>query len=357
MRPSGIWLLVVSGALLLQGCGTYARRGLEPARAQQIEDRLKRSATELSREQEDRILALNPNQVSAPDVRTILAKAPAPRLINIHGGYAAVIPDMVSFAGFLIGMGYPEASIVNPADGTFTFSCYEDSDRIAGVIAWYYEKEGMRPMIVGHSQGGIQAVKVLQKLARAPSRPLAVWNPLTWQQEARDQIVDPLTQRLRPVTGLTLPYVTALCAGGVGRIPPNQWGMLLALRDIPDSVEEFTGFYKNFDWLGGDFLGFGSANRFKSAGRAVVRNLRLPAKYDHNHIPDTRHLLDSPDVLAWINAYQPASDTPPEPVFAADGRHVLWAADVWYSIRKNWVSELQRLIRARRAQRAPTAAP
>jgi len=47
--------------------------------------------------------------------------------------------------------GYPEASIRNPGDGTWTFSCYESSDMIAGMIAWYYEKEGMRPIIVGHS--------------------------------------------------------------------------------------------------------------------------------------------------------------------------------------------------------------
>jgi hypothetical protein len=29
--------------------------------------------------------------------------------------------------------------------------------------------------------------------------------------------------------------------------------------------------------------------------------------------------------------------------------HILWAADVWYSIKKHWVLELQRRIRAKRA--------
>jgi len=34
--------------------------------------------------------------------------------------------------------------------------------------------------------------------------------------------------------------------------------------------------------------------------------------------------------------------------FDSDSSHILWAADVWYSIKKNWVLELQRLIRAER---------
>jgi hypothetical protein len=36
---------------------------------------------------------------------------------------------------------------------------------------------------------------------------------------------------------------------------------------------------------------------------------------------------------------------------------VLWAADVWYSIKKAWVGELQRLIRARRGEAAAAGGP
>ena len=57
---------------------------------------------------------------------------------------------MFGFCRFLVGMGYPAGSITNPGDGTYTFSCYESSEKIAGCIAWYYEREGLRPMIVGH---------------------------------------------------------------------------------------------------------------------------------------------------------------------------------------------------------------
>jgi len=273
-------------------------------------------------------------------------------VINIHGGIASVIPRMVSFSEFLIGMGYPAISLTNPSDGTYSFSCYESSEKIAGAIAWFYEKEGLRPMIVGHSQGGIQAVKVLYQFAAKPSDQLQVWNPLTWEPEKRCAIVDPLTGQQCPVTSLRLPYVTSVGAGGLTRILPNQWDMNFRLRTIPDSVEEFTGFCKEYDLLGGDFLGYGPANHFKSGGMAVVRNVWLPTEYKHGEIPDTKHLLESQQIRDWIDNYRPA----PEPIvtptletqFDADCAHILWAADVWFSIKKHWVLELQRLLRAQR---------
>jgi len=348
VKLTGLCIICLCGALLLQGCGTYPRHGLDMAEVRKLESDIKRRTARLSPEQEEQILALDPNHLTAADVRTTLANAPAPRIIAIHGGFASVIRNMVSFAEFLVGMGYPDASIKNASDGTYTFSPYEDSDLIAGVIAWYYEREGMRPMIVGHSQGGVQAVKVLRKLDSSASPSVAVWNPLTWQKEDREQITDPLTHQTRPVIDLTLPYVSAVGSGGVARMSPNQWGMLFVLRTIPDSVEEFTGFFKGPDLLGGDFLGYGSANHYKANGRAVVRNIRLPWSYDHRSIPDTKHLLESKEIVDWINGYEPTDQAPPEPKFEKDGRNILWAADVWYSIRKNWVIELQRLIRSQR---------
>ena len=259
---------------------------------------------------------------------------------------------MISFSHFLVGMGYPEASIRNPGDGTWTFSCYESSDMIAGMIAWYYEKEGMRPMIVGHSQGGFQAVKVLNNFAY--SARLAVWSPLTWRTEDRYEITDPLTGKKRPVVGLQLPYVTSMGAGGVTRLLPNQWAMNFRLRTIPDTVEEFTGFYKGRDLLGGDYWGYGPANLFEASGTAMVRNIQLPAEWKHGKVPDTEHLLKSQEIMDRINNYQP----PPEALVVVPSNedtlnpetlNYPWAEDVWYSIKKHWVFELQRLIRARRA--------
>src|SRR5258708_28726456 len=109
---------------------------------------------------------------------------------------------MISFSEFLIGMGYPAASITNPADGTYTFSCYESSEMIAGMIAWYYEKEGLRPMIVGHSQGGMQAVKVFDKFAGPEAKKPAPLKPFTREGENRYDIQKPLTGQAPPVARL-----------------------------------------------------------------------------------------------------------------------------------------------------------
>jgi hypothetical protein len=337
---------------LLAGCGVYHRQGLESGRVSQIESALRQHAPRLSRELEDRILALDANHVTARDVREVLSRAPAPRVVNIHGGIAKVIPRMVSFSEFLNGMGYPAASLTNPSDGTYSFSCYESSEKIAGVIAWFYEREGLRPILVGHSQGGMQVVKVLHEFARRPPARLHVWNPLTWEPEERCEIIDPLSGEPRPVAGLCLPYATSVGAGGLTRLLPNQWSMNWRLRTIPDSVEEFTGFCKEQDLLGGDFLGYGPANHFKADGAAVVRNVWLPTEYKHGEIPNTKHLLNDPELMDWINRYRPTDEAIARPTldapFESDSSHILWAAEVWFSIKKHWVLELQRRIQGSR---------
>jgi hypothetical protein len=347
-----VLVLIVLGIVAVAGagCATYHRHGLSSERAREIEATRALRANVLTPELKARILALDPERVTEAQIREVLSRAPSPRIINIHGGIYPVHLKMISFSKFLVGMGYPEFSLTNAADGTYTFSCYESSAKIAGMIAWHYEKEGLRPIIVGHSQGGMQAVKILYKLAGHTAGKLEVWSPLTWQPEGRFEIIDPLSGGKRPVVGLQLPYVTAVGSGGLTRILPNQWSLCGRLRTIPDSVEEFTGFYKGMDLLGGDFLGYGSANHSKPGGRAAVRNIRLPAGYRHGAIPDTRHLLASQEMKDWMNAYQPAPGSALAPAldreFEGDSRHILWAAEVWHGIKKHWVLELQRLIRA-----------
>jgi len=201
----------------------------------------------------------------------------------------------------------------------------------------------------------MQVVKVLHRLAASSSKRLPVWNPLTWQRENRFSITDPLTGQTRPVVGLQLPYATSMGAGGLTRIVPNQWDMCGRLRKIPDSVEEFTGFYKGMDLLGGDFLGYGSANLFKPNGKARVRNIKLPSQWKHGMIPDTKHLLKSQETMDRINQYRPSDQAhvvvePNADALNPDTLYLFWAEEVWYSIKKHWVLELQRLIRAKRAQ-------
>jgi hypothetical protein len=297
---------------------------------------------------EEKILALDPESVSEKDINDVLSHAPAPRIMNIHGGIYPVHLAMESFSKFLIFMGYPEEKIRNPADGSYSYSCYESSSKLAGLLAWYYEKEGMRPMIVGHSQGGIQTVKVLHQLAGHFEEEIPVWNPIEGKAEDRYSIIDPLTGDERPVVGMKVSYASAVGAGGITRFLPNQWEMMNKLRTIPDTVEEFTGFYMGMDIFGGDLLGFGAVNKYEPNGSAIVRSVKLPATYSHIFVPITRHLAKSQDTRDWINKYVPSDEPQLTGEFSSSTTNILWAADVWHSIKKHWVIELQNLIRAKR---------
>ena len=211
--PAHAAILVVL-AIAVAGCG------VRPLRAPNDPASPPPRATP-DRAVEDRILALNPERVTAADVRDTLAKGPAPRIMLIHGGIYPVHLSMTSFGEFLVGMGYPESSIRDPYDGSWSHSPYEDAERLAGIAAWYYERDGMPPMIIGHSQGGMQAVKVLHVLDGTYSPRVPVWNPLTDFAENRTAIVDPLTGRPQEVVGLRLSYVSV---GGGGRrgVPAAQ---------------------------------------------------------------------------------------------------------------------------------------
>ena len=298
---------------------------------------------------EERILALDPENVTAADVRDTLAKGPAPRIMLIHGGIYPVHLSMVSFGRFLVGMGYPEAKIRDPGDGTWSHSPYEDAERLAGILAWYYERDGMPPMLIGHSQGGMQAVKVLHVLNGGYAPEVPVWNPLTDFPESRTAIVDPVTGRSVPVVGLRISYASAVGAGGAAFLLPNQWTLVGRLRTIPDTVEEFTGYWIDVDLWAWTFPGADATRKFENSGHVKVRNVTLPASNNHVTLPVTADLAEDTAIRAWLDTYRPGGAAPP----ANAGDNALWAADVWYSVKKHWTLEAQRLIRARRAGNAP----
>jgi len=75
----------------------------------------------LSTDVRQRILSLNPEQVTEREIRDLLSTNPAPRIINIHGGILPIKSGMNSFAQFLMGMGYPESSLRNPGNGSYTY--------------------------------------------------------------------------------------------------------------------------------------------------------------------------------------------------------------------------------------------
>ena len=92
------------------------------------------------------VLALDCRRVSATDVAQALAKAPTPRIILFQGSLA--VTTMEPFADFLAAMGYPRERLRDPRDGRVSQGSFGDSRRWAGTVAWYYESEGMMPMLV-----------------------------------------------------------------------------------------------------------------------------------------------------------------------------------------------------------------
>ena len=301
---------------------------------------------------EERVLALDPERISERAVRETLAFAPAPRIISLHGSVPIV--TMRSFAEFLIAMGYPAERLRNPRDGSLSHSSYTDSRELAGNLAWYYEREGIVPMLIGHSQGGMLAIKVLQDLAGASGDRIAVWSPLADEPEARFTIVDPLSGAERPVVGLRVPYASALATGSPMRVLLGQADMVPRLRTVPDTVDEFTGFFIEWDLIAGTFAGAAERDPYRAIGTASVRNVTLPADYQHISLPLAAHLAANPATRAWISGYSPRGKRVAPPAGAdLDTRNILHAADIWYSVKKHWCLEAQRLIRARRALMVP----
>ena len=138
-------LAAIALVLLAGGCATAPRP--EPAEATPASvPRAAWRTMVIDPQIEERILALDPERVSDGDVRTVLAAGPTPRIIGLHGGIYPVHLLMDSFGRFLVGMGYPDSRIRHPGDGQRSVSPYENSEQIAGVIAWHYENEG----IAGH---------------------------------------------------------------------------------------------------------------------------------------------------------------------------------------------------------------
>ncbi len=291
---------------------------------------------------ETRILSLDPTNVSAEDVHEILRHGPAPRIVALQGSVPLV--TMQPFADFLEAMGYPASRLVNPETGERTYSSHVDSEKVAGMVAWFYEQDGLMPMLLGHSQGGMVVVRTLYELAGAFRGTIPVWDPQRAQAEPRTTIIDPLTGRPRPVVGLQVGYAAALATGALPRILLGQWDMIPRLRKVPDTVTEFTGFVIPWDPIAGTGP---RPEPYRAIGSAAVRTVTLPVSTSHIGIPQARHLAENPATRAWIDRYRPGA-VPPE-VADVDTTNLLHAADIWHSVRRHWAAEAQKLIRARRA--------
>lgn len=295
---------------------------------------------------ERRVLELDPANISAHDVADVLAKTPAPRIILLQGSFGPV--TMEPFAEFLIAMGYPAERIRNPRDGRNSTSSFMDSRQLAGTLAWYYEVEGMRPVLIGHSQGGMLAIRVLHDLAGAFADTIPVWNPLTDAAEERTSFVDPRTGELRPVVGLQIPFAAAIATGKLPRLLLGQWSMLSKLRRIPDSVVAFSGFSMEWDFIAGQFPG---SEPYAATGTAIVRNVTLPATYTHIGLPQAAHLATNAVTRAWIEAYVPGTSVAVPDEADVDSTNLVHAADIWYSVKKNWCESARRRLESKRELR------
>ena len=282
------------------------------------------------------LLALDCDRLDGREAAT-LGAIPAPRIVLLHGSLPIV--TMEPFAQFLIGMGYPEAALRDPDDGSLTHSSFADSRRLAGTLAWHYEHDGLRPMLIGHSQGGMLVMRTLHEFAGTFGHDIEVVDPVSGAGTSRTHIRDPYSGADRPVVGLMLSFASAIATGKLARVLLGQWTMLDKLRKVPDSVVEFTGFAIAWDPIAGTLA---TADPYTATGTSRVRNVLLPARYSHIGVPLTEHLAAQAQTRAFIVAWRP--DAPPPLPEGVDTRNLELAADLWYSIRRHWCLEGQRRL-------------
>lgn len=343
-------LILVALAVALAGCATRTLLPEDVAAKSRPAPGSVMKSVPLDTAQENRILALDPEHVTDDDVRTTLSPALAPHIILIHGGIYPVHLAMASFGRFLVKMGYPENRIRDPNDRSWSWSPYESSADGAGLVAWDYEHDGVRPMIVGHSQGGIQAVKILHELNGSFGTELHPYDPDAHRIDPRTTIVDPLTGAERPIVGLSVSYVGVVGTGGLSLALPNHWIVASRIRSVPDTVDEFVGYRIGLDLIAWDAPGLEGIKTFHPNGTATVRNLTLPAEYSHVLVPVTSGLADTEPMRSWINDFNPATYPNEAPPPDGDTANVVFAADVWHCVKRHWVLEAQRFVRAKRGQ-------
>ena len=172
------------------------------------------------------------------------------------------------------------------------------------------------------------------------------------ESEHRTSITDPYDGRVRPVVGLKVPYAAAMATGKLPRLLLGQWTMLGKLRSIPDSVEEFTGFIILWDPIAGTFPGDEPYHAHGHAPKSATSNCpRAPAT---SGCPTRGSSRAMPRRAPGSIAIARATSLPLPGVDGVDTGNLVPAADIWFSIKKHWCLEAQRVIRQRRIVAART---
>ncbi|NNC87212.1 MAG: hypothetical protein HKN82_01990 [Akkermansiaceae bacterium] len=302
MRPS--WLPLV--AALLAGCATIPRHG--PAAEDNGRPSLRANPREVRA-----LMALDPAAVTDRQAQEVLARFPAPRVILFNGVVAPVRMDRM--AEFFIARGYPRASFVDPVSGRMSHSSRTGSRQWAGALPWYFEQEGLRPVLIGHSQGGMMVSRILHEGAGTFGPGLRIYNPRERRFEERRRFRHPRTGRMVDVAAYRTPLASAIATGKMMRVLLGQWKMVGPLRKVPDNVEVFIGVSVEGDLIGSDLAGAGSTHTYRPTGSARVENLVLPRTANHLNLPAlTRDPGDPRSLLA--------------------GR-------LWRELKRAWCAELQ----------------
>ncbi|NNC88392.1 MAG: hypothetical protein HKN82_08040 [Akkermansiaceae bacterium] len=338
-------ILVVCGCAALTCC-TITSYPSPVARAESTRAANAAAPARVDAQLRRKILALDPDRITEQQVAQVLSKAPAPQIVNIHGGVYGVHVFMRDFSSFLLQMGYPEGKTRLPGNKR-SYSPYMDENKVAGAVAWFYERDRIPVIMVGHSQGGVQMMKILHRLAGTDERgPLFVWNPEVGNFEDRVVIINPETGRPALIKD-TQPviYANSVGAGGATLLMPNQWSMKKRSRSVPDSTASLTGFFLPADFLGGGLRGPQGSNRYRPMGRAEVRNVKLTFGSEHVTVPVTRNLAKDPRSRAWISAYHPSGGHRLPANYRGPRRNLLWAAITWYEVKKHWCLAAQEFVR------------
>ena len=335
----------LAGSLLLAGCLVAActqRNSMTAVRPTMMSSDMTcaLAASEIA----DRVLAMHPEHLAGSDLQLLSSSFPVPRIILINGSFPLVSMD--SLARLFIEMGYPEEKIRDPLSGNLSYSSYLDSAKLAGMVSWYYEKDGVMPLLIGHSQGGMLVIKVLHQLAGSFENSLQVWDPYTDRAELRTTIIDPVSGIERPVVGLKVGLGSAIATGKVMRLLFGQWDMLGRLRQIPDTVAEFSGYHLAHDPVSGTLFGIGRNDMYHPLGSAFVRNIILPEGTGHLGAVRVASLQADKDMNRWINAYRPDHDLRSVSAGKGSGSH-LYAADIWHRIKAAWCREVKDWITGR----------
>lgn len=341
--------LIAAAMLLLSGCATTTHQSVTSQYA--IESPIPFIETfSIDPSISAQLHKINPEYISQKDIDETLAHYPAPRIFGIGGGVYTAHILMEDLAEFLIGMGYPKQAIFHPTDGKFAMSAYLDPEKIAGECIYYYEREGVRPILIGHSLGGVQAMKTAHFLVGNFGRkPVQIFNPIRSQFEKRTYYVDPYTGDQKELAASPIiAHLVAIGSGGISRAFPSQWSMGRRVKQVPDSVSRMTGIHVEGDWLGNDFLKGKESNTYHAFVLAEVENFYLPTGYNHVTLIRTKHLLQHEEVKEWIDRTRSERDrlttssTQPVPLGPGPVDNILLAAKIWNILKYEWyVSALQ----------------